>query len=126
MQFQGRELRIGDKLLSKRHGEIKVENLLRSSFVGELRDGTSRFWEYTGKYADVTNPAIDATWPDAAPDAEPAPDREAEYRRIWIERACVAFDGDAPNANPTDSAAYAFDAADAFITELRRRDQEGK
>ena len=64
--------------------------------------------------------------PFYAPNPDCQPDREAEYRRIWIERACVAFDGDAPNANPTDSAVYAFDAADAFIAELRKRDQEGK
>ena len=126
MQFQGRELRIGDKLLSKRHGAIEVVAMYRTWFSAVLENGSIRDWEYTGAYAHVDDPTVDATWPDAAPDANPAPDREAEYRRIWIERACVAFDGDAPNANPTDSAVYAFDAADAFIAELRKRDQEGK
>ena len=133
MIFQGKELHIGDKLVSKRHGEIKVENLLRSSFVGELRDGTSRFWEYTGKYADVTNSAIDATWPDAAPDAEPAPDPEpapdleAEYRRIWLERAGAIFDKESGFASDGRcDARLAFDAADMFLAELRKRDGEGK
>ena len=127
MIFQGKELHIGDKLVSKRHGEIKVENLLRSSFVGELRDGTSRFWECTGKYADVTNPAIDATWPDAAPDAEPAPDREDEYRRIWLERAGAIFDKESGFASDGRcDAALAFKAADMFLAELRRRDKEWK
>ena len=201
MQFQGRELRVGDKLVSKEHGDIEVDGIT-CRFSATTENGVRREWECTGRLDAQRCPGIDATWPgstrklptyekiikqavdkflgwqlpeDFCPDGgisfepvgnagttyefprgpvgtnlfsseqaeamfraciprgdgsaiapDPAPDREAEYRRIWIERACVAFDGDAPNANPTDSAVYAFDAADAFIAELRKRDQEGK
>lgn len=126
MQFQGRELRVGDKLLSRQHGEIEVceIDVCGDAFKASKAPGKTCWWDRKGRYVSEEDRGIDATWPDSAP--KPAPDREDEYRRIWIERACVAFDGDAPNANPTDSAVYAFDAADAFIAELRKRDQEGK
>ena len=142
MIFQGRELHIGDKLVSKLHGEITVESMQRKFFMATApREGIlcawDYAWDYEGRRCYVDDQSIDATWPEAssevAPSANqtlydrmidfmdsckppaPAIQREAEYRRIWIERACVAFDGDAPNANPTDSAVYAFDAADAAL-----------
>ena len=118
MQFQGRELHVGDKLVSKRHGEIKVSVLYGTWFSADCKDGSRRDWEYSGQYADVTDTAIDATWPDAAPDANPAPDREAEYRRFWIECAMRAW----ISSHIKDP----FTEADAFVAELRKRDGEGK
>ena len=134
MQFQGRELRIGDKLLSKRHGAIEVVAMYRTWFSAVLENGSIRDWEYIGAYAHVDDPTVDATWPDAdlqnvnpAPDPEPAPDLEAEYRRIWLERAGSIFDKESGFASDGRcDARLAFDAADMFLAELRKRDGEGK
>ena len=59
-------------------------------------------------------------------------DREAEYRRLLIERAARLFDAETylndkeSISHAAEIAAAAFRAADAFVTELRRRDGEGK
>lgn len=164
MLFQGRELRIGDKLVSKRWGEITVLTISRECFEVMLPDGLIREWDYEGRYVYFEEEGIDATWPEAEAAGlrsvsffctvcrahyeteqeamactgthlphptntiEPkAPDREAEYRRLWIERATARYDFDITN-RPHDElpgfAVDAFDAADAFIAELRKR--EGK
>ena len=47
------------------------------------------------------------------------PNREAEYRRAWLEVAMRLFT--TKNYTPEE----AFDAADAFLAELKRRDGEG-
>ena len=53
--------------------------------------------------------------------------RDHEYRKIWLERAIVGFDYDVKTERPEhfeEIADVAFDAADAFIAELKKR--EGK
>ena len=56
----------------------------------------------------------------------PHADREAEYRRIWLERAGSIFDKESGFASDGRcDAALAFKAADMFLAELRRRDGEG-
>ena len=95
MIFQGKELHIGDKLVSKRHGVIEVEALHRTFFKSSV--GRVIYdWDYEGRYCYVGDNIIDASWPDAsperppipfAPNPQPRPEREAEYRRIWIEVA---------------------------------------
>ena len=68
MQFQGRELRVGDKLVSKRHGSIEVNSLHRNRFTAVCEDTHQTFeWEYTGRYAYVDEEDIDATWPTDQP-----------------------------------------------------------
>lgn len=190
MQFQGRELRVGDKLVSKEHGDIEVDGIT-CRFSATTENGVRREWECTGRLDAQRCPGIDATWPgstrklptyeeiikqavdkflgwqlpeDFCPDGgisfepvgnagttyeftrrpmgtnlfsgeqaeamfracipreygsaapDPAPDREAEYRRLWIECAMRAWlDRDIKDA---------FAEADAFIAELRKR--EGK
>ena len=151
MIFQGKELHIGDKLVSKRHGVIEVEALHRTFFKSSV--GRVIYdWDYEGRYCHVGDNIIDASWPDAsserAPSANqtlydrmidfmdsckppaPAIQREAEYRRIWIERAARLFDGDIyvemiKDGTARDLAMSASDAADAFLAELKRRDGEG-
>ena len=157
MQFQGRELHIGDKLMSKLHGEITVESMQRKSFTATSpREGIlcawDYAWDYEGRRCYVDDQSIDATWPEASSEVAPSanqtlydrvidfmdsckplsPDiqREAEYRRIWIERAARLFDGDIyvemiKDGTARDLAMSAFDAADAFLAELKRRDGEG-
>ena len=57
------------------------------------------------------------------PNSQPKPDRSEEYRAIWLERAQIRFDGTyAPDVSYETAAGWAFDAADAFIAELKRRD----
>ena len=147
MIFQGKELHIGDKLVSKRHGVIEVEALHRTFFKSSV--GRVIYdWDYEGRYCHVGDNIIDASWPDAsserAPSANqtlydrmidfmdsckpPAPDvqREAEYRRVWIEMAMKIFDSSYDdNSDNIYEAVGAFDAADAFLAELKRRDGEG-
>ena len=153
MIFQGRELRIGDNLVSKRHGEITVESMQRKFFTATApREGILYSWDYEGRYCYVGDNIIDASWPEASSEVAPSanqtlydrmidfmdsckplsPDvqREAEYRRIWIERAARLFDGDIyvemiKDGTARDLAMSAFDAADAFLAELKRRDGEG-
>ena len=148
MIFQGKELHIGDKLVSKRHGEITVESMQRKFFTATApREGILCDWDYEGRYCYVDDQSIDATWPDASPEQAPSPSqalhdrmidfmdsckppapaiqREAEYRRIWIERAAKWYDyevrGDR-DASFSEIAETAFVAADAFLAELKRRD----
>jgi hypothetical protein len=59
MLFKGRELKIGDKLISKRHGEITVSDMSERYFTARLADGSGRQWEYKGR------DAYDVTWPEA-------------------------------------------------------------
>lgn len=150
MIFQGRELRIGDNLVSKRHGKITVESMQRKFFTATApREGILCAWDYEGRYCYGDDLIIDARWPDAPPEQAnqtlhdrmidfmdsckppaPAIQREAEYRRIWIERAARLFDGDIyvemiKDGTARDLAMSAFDAADAFLAELKRRDGEG-
>ena len=52
-------------------------------------------------------------------------DREAEYRRVWLERAAACFDYDMRTERVEyfeECAEIAFDAADAFLAELKKRD----
>jgi hypothetical protein len=146
--FQGRELHIGDKLVSKRHGEILVSSMHRKFFTATTPgSGQTYDWDYEGCYCYVGDNIIDASWPDASPEQAaspiqalhdrmidfmdscklPPPDvqREAEYRRIWIERAAKCYDyevrGDR-DASFSELAETAFVAADAFLAELKKRD----
>ena len=48
------------------------------------------------------------------------PNREAEYRRAWLEVAMRLFVDPSPNALPTIG--HCFSAADAFLAELKKRD----
>ena len=65
--------------------------------------------------------------PFYAPNPDCQPDREAEYRHIWISRAAHAFDSFVhPASDPVADAELAFKIADAFIAELRKRDGEGE
>lgn len=151
MLFQGKELRIGDKLVSKRWGEVEVVELFHSTFAARnFRDKDMSIpveWHYDGAYVCFEADGIDATWPDVAEPMEPTLNaklfemidvwmralqppkstREAEYRHIWVSRAARAFDGFVhPASDPVADAAMAFKIADAFVNELRRRDKEGK
>ena len=154
MQFQGRELHIGDKLVSKRHGEILVSSMHRKFFTATTPgSGQTYEWDYEGCYCYVGDNIIDASWPDVSTEQAPSPSqalhdrmidfmdsckppapaiqREAEYRRIWIKCAARLFDGDIyvemiKDGTARDLAMSAFDAADAFLAELKRRDGEGK
>ena len=131
MQFQGKELHIGDKLVSKRHGVIEVEALHRTFFKSSV--GRVIYdWDYEGCYCYVGDNIIDASWPDAsterppipfAPNPQPRPEREAEYRRIWIEVAMRLYCVPGPETLTLEKC---FACADAFLAELRRRDGEGK
>lgn len=153
MIFQGRELHIGDRLVSKRHGVIVVDSICGPSFYARaLSTGATYDWDCEGYYWYDDDNIIDASWPDASPEQAPSPSqalhdrmidfmdsckppapaiqREAEYRRIWIERAARLFDGDIyvemiKDGTARDLAMSAFDAADAFLAELKRRDGEG-
>ena len=147
MIFQGRELHIGDKLVSKLHGEITVESMQRKFFTATApREGILCAWDYEGRYCYGDDLIIDARWPDAPPEQAnqtlhdrmidfmdsckppaPAIQREAEYRRIWLERAGAIFDKESGFASDGRcDARLAFDAADMFLAELRKRDGEGK
>lgn len=134
MQFQGRELHIGDRLVSKRCGEIEVNSLHKKFFTATPPGSRQSYeWDYEGQYCYVDDQSIDATWPDPspeqpsipfAPNPQPRPEREGEYRRIWLELALRP---------PADSSLdeltlihQRFDYADAFLAELKRRDGEGK
>lgn len=147
MIFQGKELHIGDKLVSKRHGVIEVEALHRTFFKSSV--GRVIYdWDYEGRYCYVGDNIIDASWPDVSTEQTPSPSqalhdrmidfmdsckppapdvqREAEYRRIWIEMAMKIFDSSYnDNSDNIYEAVGAFDAADAFLAELKRRDGEG-
>ena len=133
MIFQGKELHIGDKLVSKRHGEITVESMQRKFFTATApREGILCSWDYEGRYCYVGDNIIDASWPDVsterppipfAPNPQPRPEREAEYRRIWIEVAMRLYCVPGPETLTLEKC---FACADAFIAELRRRDGEGK
>ena len=133
MIFQGKELHIGDKLVSKRHGEITVESMQRKFFTATApREGILCDWDYEGRYCYVGDNIIDASWPDAsterppipfAPNPQPRPEREAEYRRIWIEVAMRLYCVPGPETLTLEKC---FACADAFLAELRRRDGEGK
>jgi hypothetical protein len=110
--------------------------------------GQTYEWDYEGCYCYVGDNIIDASWPDASPEQAPSPSqalhdrmidfmdsckppapaiqREAEYRRIWIEMAMKIFDSSYnDNSDNIYEAVGAFDAADAFLAELKRRDGEG-
>ena len=133
MIFQGKELHIGDKLVSKRHGEITVESMQRKFFTATApREGILCDWDYEGRYCYVGDNIIDASWPDAsterppipfAPNPQPRPEREAEYRRIWIEVAMRLYCVPGPETLTLEKC---FACADAFLAELKRRDGEGK
>lgn len=47
---------------------------------------------------------------------------EAEYRRVWLEVAMRLFVDPSPNALPTIG--HCFSAADAFLAELKKRDNQ--
>ena len=132
MIFQGKELHIGDKLVSKRHGEVIVESMHRKFFTATPPgSGQTYEWDYEGRYCYVEDQSIDATWPDAspeqppiqfAPNPQPKPDREAEYRRVWIEVAMRLYCVPGPETLTLEKC---FACADAFLAELKRRDGEG-
>ena len=132
MIFQGRELRIGDNLVSKRHGKITVESMQRKFFTATApREGILCAWDYEGRYCYGDDLIIDASWPDApperapipfAPNPQPKPDREAEYRRVWIEVAMRLYCVPGPETLTLEKC---FACADAFLAELKRRDGEG-
>ena len=133
MIFQGRELHIGDKLVSKRHGEILVSSMHRKFFTATTPgSGQTYEWDYEGCYCYVGDNIIDASWPDVsterppipfAPNPQPRPEREAEYRRIWIEVAMRLYCVPGPETLTLEKC---FACADAFLAELKRRDGEGK
>ena len=119
-------------------------------YCGLAVRGVIREWDAAGRYVGWEQDGIDATWPDATQtdqivhgDAASIPnllaekldvwtkaikpDREAEYRHIWISRAAHAFDSFVhPASDPVADAELAFKIADAFIAELRKRDGEGE
>lgn len=130
MLFQGRELHVGDKLVSRQYGEITVCELdvCGDAFNASIAPDETCWWDRKGRYVSEEDRGIDATWPDSAP--KPAPDREDEYRRIWLEEARenwrrILSEG-FPMTDTPRMVAIAFDLTDAFIAELRRRDGEGK
>ena len=59
---------------------------------------------------------------EAEQDACAKPDRTEEYRRIWIERAAKVFEQEAYPEDYLKAVVQAFDMADAFVAELKRRD----
>ena len=108
MQFQGRELKLGDVLLCNRGWVSIVE------FAPEMSKSHTEIKGYlNGDDCSTVLFGADSRnfwWP---PKRE---DREAEYRRLWIECAMRAWlDRDIKDA---------FAEADAFIAELRKRDGE--
>ena len=148
MIFQGRELHIGDRLVSKRHGVIVVDSICGPSFYARaISTGTIYDWDHEGYYWYDDDNIIDASWPDVSTEQAPSPSqalydrmidfmdsckppapdvqREAEYRRIWIERAAKCYDyevrGDR-DASFSELAETAFVAADAFLAALKKRD----
>ena len=133
MIFQGKEPHIGDKLVSKRHGEILVSSMHRKFFTATTPgSGQTYEWDYEGCYCYVGDNIIDASWPDVsterppipfAPNPQPRPEREAEYRRIWIEVAMRLYCVPGPETLTLEKC---FACADAFLAELKRRDGEGK
>ena len=133
MIFQGKELHIGDKLVSKRHGWIEVDSMHRKFFTATTPgSGQTYEWDYEGCYCYVGDNIIDASWPDVsterppipfAPNPQPRPEREAEYRRIWIEVAMRLYCVPGPETLTLEKC---FACADAFLAELKRRDGEGK
>ena len=133
MIFQGKELHIGDKLVSKMHGEILVSSMHRKFFTATTPgSGQTYEWDYEGCYCYVGDNIIDASWPDVsterppipfAPNPQPRPEREAEYRRIWIEVAMRLYCVPGPETLTLEKC---FACADAFLAELKRRDGEGK
>ena len=132
MIFQGKELHIGDNLVSKRHGKITVESMQRKFFTATTPgSGQTYEWDYEGCYCYVGDNIIDASWPDVsterppipfAPNPQPRPEREAEYRRIWIEVAMRLYCVPGPETLTLEKC---FACADAFLAELKRRDGEG-
>ena len=64
-------------------------------------------------------------YPFYSPNPDCRPPREAEYRRVWLERAGAIFDKESGFASDGRcDARLAFDAADMFLAELRKRDKE--
>ena len=140
MQFQGRELeyeeiikRAVDKFLGWQlpedfcpDGGISFELVGNAGTTYEFPRGPVGTNLFSSEQAEAMFRAcIPRGDGSAAPD--PAPDREAEYRRIWLERAGAIFDKESGFASDGRcDARLAFDAADMFLAELRKRDGEGK
>jgi hypothetical protein len=85
------------------------------------------------RYAGITQSDLLARYIiEAMREDSPKPNRTEEYRRIWIDAALrfastpIRFDGAPPGYMEFVSAKPAFDAADMFLAELRKRDGEGK
>ena len=126
MQFQGRELHIGDKLVSKRKGMIEV-SMMHHEVLEAIVHGFTYKWDYEGRYCLFEEEGVDLTWPDAsserapipfAQNPQPRPDREAEYRRIWIEVAMRFYCSETDFAE----AGEVFELANEFLAEPKKRD----
>ena len=143
MQFQGRELRVGDKLVSKRHGEVYVSHIVDDAIIQVLvpcgRGKAHAEWDGKGRYCLFEEDGVDLTWPEASPNQtlydrridvmdsckplSPDVQREAEYRSVWIECAMRLYCVPGSESLTLETC---FTCADKFIAELRRRDGEGK
>ena len=87
MIFQGKELHIGDKLVSKRHGVIEVEALHRTFFKSSV--GRVIYdWDYEGCYCYVGDNIIDASWPDVSTEQAPSPSQALHDRMIDFMDSC--------------------------------------
>lgn len=119
MLFQGRELRIGDKLVSKRKGVIEVNSMRHDVFEAIVRGFTYK-WDYEGRYCLFEKEGVDLSWPDPSPEQPPHDvQREAEYRRVWLDVAMRYYTStDFMGSDPCTS----FIAADRFLAELKKRD----
>jgi hypothetical protein len=137
MLFQDRELKAGDVLESKRHGKFMVALVDQR---GHQFYSSVVVWDCVGRLIGDEDDGISATWPDqpakpettpdlmarlvAAYEASMKPDREAEYRRIWIECAMRVYITPTERSRDGMPAGPAFDQARDFVEELRKRDTD--
>jgi hypothetical protein len=138
MLFQGRELKVGDVLESKCRGKITVRNI-KNNHDFAATDSVGDVWNYVSTGQFYGRPGIDATWPPSVCQEDigvnhveyiqttskslaeqQKAEREAEYRRIWIECAMRLF---ALGSSHYDAEGCFIDA-DGFLAELRRRDSQ--
>lgn len=148
MIFQGKELHIGDKLVSKRKGEVLVSHIVDDAIIQAFvpcgRATAPAEWDAKGRYCLFEKDGVDLRWPDPSPEQPPSPiqalhdriidfmdsckplspdiQREAEYRRVWIECAMRLYCVPGFPGSGSFILEKCFTCADKFIAELKKRD----